>query len=189
MPTDAPTAEIRDSTCIRASENRPPKTPTTIVTTYSSLKAFKFVERDGHWEVNIRIAGDFINPAFTEIDRNDLVKGVVGRNLPFNADRCGMEEISSPCAELIMERESWIINGSFKVDVDTADFGHTVGEVSMTRTFRYAAGKEEETKFRKRWTKRAFIQSCLRPFPARRPPGKECLFQLAEQSDVTVVDG
>jgi hypothetical protein len=40
-----------------------------------------------------------------------------------------------PYAEFVTERESWMINGRFKVDVDITDFGYIVGEVELIRTF------------------------------------------------------
>ncbi|RDL36243.1 Uncharacterized protein BP5553_06855 [Venustampulla echinocandica] len=130
--------------------------------------------RNGHWEAKIRSGGDFINSAFTEIDGKNPVKEVVEQNLPVTADGRGIEEILNPCAEFVTERESWMIDGSFKVDVDTTDFGNTVGEVELTRTLRYADGEEGETNIREKMDQeiRAFMQSCPQAFPAGRPLGK-----------------
>lgn len=38
-----------------------------------------------------------------------------------------------------------MLDGSFKFDDDTADFGYKVGGVELTRTFRYTAGKVKES--------------------------------------------
>jgi thiamine-triphosphatase len=130
--------------------------------------------RNGHWEAKIRSGGDFINSAFMETDGNKLVKVVVEQNLSITADGRTIEEILEPCAEFTTERESWIIDGSFKVDVDTTDFGHIVGEVELTKTLRYTDDEEEETKLRDEMDQeiKAFMQSCPQAFPAGRPLGK-----------------
>jgi thiamine-triphosphatase len=76
------------------------------------------------------------------------VKEVIKQNLTVSADGLGIEEILEPCAEFVTERESWIIDGRFKVDVDTTDFGHIIREVELTRTLQCANGEhgEEEEK-------------------------------------------
>jgi thiamine-triphosphatase len=96
--------------------------------------------RNGHWEAKIRAGGDFINSAFTEVDSNKTVKEVIEQNLTVSADGLSIEEMLEPCADFVTERESWIMDGRFKVDVDTTDFGHVVGEVELTRTLRSANG-------------------------------------------------
>lgn len=85
-----------------------------------------------------------------------------------------------PCAEFVTERESWIMDGRFKVDVDTTDSGHIVGEVELTGTLRYANGErgEEEEEREKKLKQemdqntKAFMQSYREAFPAGRPLGK-----------------
>lgn len=62
------------------------------------------------------------------------MKEVIEENLAVTADGPSIEEILSPCAEFVTERESWMIATDFKVDVDTTDFGHNVGEVELIRT-------------------------------------------------------
>jgi thiamine-triphosphatase len=136
--------------------------------------------RNGHWEAKIRTGGDFINSAFTEIDGNNAVKEVIKQNLAVSADRLSIEEILEPCAEFVTERESWMIDGRFKVDVDTTDFGHVVGEVELTRTLQYANGEhgeeeeeeEKELKVKMDQEIKAFMQSYPQAFPAGRPLGK-----------------
>jgi thiamine-triphosphatase len=136
--------------------------------------------RNGHWEAKIRTGGDFINSAFTEIDGNNAVKEVIEQNLTVSADGVSIQEMLEPCAEFVTERESWMIDGRFKVDVDTTDFGHIVGEVELTRTLQYANGEhgeEEEEKEKKLKEKmdqeiKAFMQSYPQAFPAGRPLGK-----------------
>lgn len=136
--------------------------------------------RNGNWEAKIRTAGDFINSAFTEVDGNNAVKEVIEQNLVVSADRLGIEEILKPCAEFVTERESWMIDGRFKVDVDTTDFGHIVGEVELTGNLRYANSKygekeeEDEKQLRQKMDQdiQAFMQSHPQAFPAGRPLGK-----------------
>jgi thiamine-triphosphatase len=70
-----------------------------------------------------------------------------------------------------------MINGRFKVDVDTIDFGHIIGEVELTRTLQYANGEhgeEEEKELKEKMDQeiKAFMQSYPQAFPARRPLGK-----------------
>ena len=50
------------------------------------LPSIQFRRRVGHWEAKIRVAGDFINPAFMEINGNNPVNEVVEQNLPVTAD-------------------------------------------------------------------------------------------------------
>jgi thiamine-triphosphatase len=112
-----------------------------------------------------------------EIDGNNAVKEVIKQNLTVSADGLGIEEILEPCAEFVTERESWIIDGRFKVDVDTTDFGHIIGEVELTRTLQYANGEhgeEEEKGLREQMDQeiKAFMQSYPQAFPAGRPLGK-----------------
>jgi thiamine-triphosphatase len=133
--------------------------------------------RNRHWEAKIRTGGDFINSAFTEIDGNNTVKEVIEQNLAVSADGLSIEEMLEPCAEFVTERESWMIDGRFKVDVDTTDFGHTVGEVELTRTLHYTNGEEEEEREKKLKQEmdqdiKAFMQSYPEAFPAGRPLGK-----------------
>jgi len=74
--------------------------------------------RNGHWEAKIRTGGDFINSAFTEIDGNNAVKEVIEQNLTVSADGVSIQEMLEPCAEFVTERESWMIDGRFKVEED-----------------------------------------------------------------------
>jgi thiamine-triphosphatase len=135
--------------------------------------------RNGHWEAKIRTGGDFINSAFTEVDGNNAVKEVVEQNLTISTDGLSLEEILEPYAEFVTERESWIMNGRFKVNVDTTDFGHMVREVELTRTLRAANGEhgeeeEEREKLKQEMDRdiKAFMQSYPQVFPAGRPLGK-----------------
>jgi thiamine-triphosphatase len=136
--------------------------------------------RNGQWEAKIRTSGDFINSAFTEINGKNAVKEVIKQSLTVSTDRIAIEEMLEPCAEFVTERESWMIDGKFKVDVDTTDFGHIVGEVELTRTLQYTntePGEEEEEnvifwKEKMDQEIKAFMQSCPQAFPAGRPVGK-----------------
>jgi len=144
--------------------------------------------RNGHWEAKVRTGGDFINSTFTEVDGNNAVKEVIEQNLTVSVDGLGIEEVLEPCAEFVTERESWMIDGRFKVDVDTTDFGHIVGEVELTGTLRYANGEhseeeeEEEKKLKQKMDQdiKVFMQSYPQAFPAGRPLGKlSAYFQQA----------
>jgi thiamine-triphosphatase len=136
--------------------------------------------RNGYWEAKIRTGGDFINSAFTEVDGNNAVKEVIEQNLTVSADGLSIEEMLEPCAEFVTERESWMMDGRFKVDVDITNFGHIVGEVELTRTLRYTNsehGEEEEEREKKLKQEmdqdiKAFMQSYPEAFPAGRPLGK-----------------
>lgn len=137
--------------------------------------------RNGHWEAKIRTGGDFINSAFTEVDGDNAVKQAVKQHLTVLDDGLGIEEMLEPCAEFVSERESWMIDGRFKVDIDTTDFGHTVGEVELTVALPHANGenaKEEEGEKEKRLKEKmnqeiqAFMKFYSEVFPAGRPLGK-----------------
>jgi thiamine-triphosphatase len=64
--------------------------------------------------------------------------------LTVSADGLSIEEMLEPCAEFVTERESWMMDGRFKVDVDTTDFGHIVREVELTGTLQSANGEHGE---------------------------------------------
>jgi thiamine-triphosphatase len=133
----------------------------------------------GVWEAKIRAGGDFINSAFMEVDGNNAVKEVISQNLTVSADGLSIEEMLEPCAEFVTKRESWMMDSRFKVDVDTTDFGHMIGEVELTGTLRYANGEngeeeEEREKLKQKMDQdiKAFMQSYPQAFPAGRPLGK-----------------
>jgi len=137
------------------------------------LRGVYIRRRNGHWEAKIRTGGDLINSAFTEIDGTNAVKEIIEQNLPITADGRNIEDILDPCADFVTERESWIIEGSYKVDVDTTDFGHIVGEVELTRILQ-DADEEEEAGLTEKMDQdiKAFMQSCPQAFPTGRPVGK-----------------
>ncbi|KAH6648118.1 CYTH-like domain-containing protein [Truncatella angustata] len=135
--------------------------------------------RNGHWEAKIRTGGNFINSAFREIGGDKAVTEVVQKSLTVTADGAGIEKLLEPCAEFITDRESWIIDGKFRVDVDTTDFGHTVGEVELTEVLQSASGEqgeeqEEEKNLREKMNQeiKAFMQTYPPAFPTGRPIGK-----------------
>ncbi|OBT71264.1 hypothetical protein VF21_09931 [Pseudogymnoascus sp. 05NY08] len=139
--------------------------------------------RNGNWEAKIRTGGDFINSAFAEIDGNNAVNEIIKQNFSDFADGAAIEEILTPCAEFATDRESWMIDGKFKVDVDKTDFGHTVGEVELTRTLEYVNEEEEKLKELKEKMDqeiKLFMQSYPQAFPVGRPVGKlSAYFQQA----------
>lgn len=81
-----------------------------------------------------------------EVDGNNVVKEVIEQNLIVSIDGLSIEEMLEPCAEFVTERESWMMDGRFKVDVDIIDFGYMVREVELTETFRSANGEYGEEK-------------------------------------------
>ena len=88
--------------------------------------------RDGLWEAKVRVGGDFINSSFREINDVDSIRKEITKYSVGVGINRAIEEMLCPCADFVTERESWMING-FKIDVDTTDFGHTVGEVELTK--------------------------------------------------------
>ncbi|KFY03039.1 hypothetical protein V490_00333 [Pseudogymnoascus sp. VKM F-3557] len=132
-------------------------------------------QRNGHWEAKIRSGGDFINSAFAEINGNNAVKEIIMHNLRGFANGADIEEILKPCAKFATDRESWMIDGKFKVDVDKTDFGHTVGEVELTKTLKYVNKEEEKLKELKEQMDqeiKLFMQFYPQAFPVGRPVGK-----------------
>lgn len=135
--------------------------------------------RNGHWEAKVRAGGDFINSSFTEIDGNEAVKEIIKRNLIDASDGHNIEEMLEPCAAFVTERESWRIDGRFKVDIDTTDFGHIIGEVELTEALASIGGEraegegaEEHLKERMNQEIQAFMRLYPEVFPAGRPVGK-----------------
>ncbi|KAN0116781.1 hypothetical protein V8E51_002758 [Hyaloscypha variabilis] len=144
-----------------------------------TLVTVSYLRSNSGGEAKIRTGGDFINSAFIEVNSNNIVKGVIEQNLTISIDGLSIEEILEPCAEFVTERESWIIDGRFKVNVDITDFRHIVREVELTRTLRSANSehsKEEEEREKLKQEMdhdiKAFIQSYPQAFPAGRPLGK-----------------
>jgi thiamine-triphosphatase len=102
-----------------------------------------------------------------------------------STDGLSIEEILEPCAKFVTERESWIIDGRFKVNVDTTDFGHIVREVELTETFRSANSEHSEEKEGEKLKQemdqdiKAFMQSYPQSIPGWTAPWKtECLLPL-----------
>ncbi|KAK8859552.1 CYTH-like domain-containing protein [Apiospora arundinis] len=82
--------------------------------------------RDGRWEAKIRAGGDYINSAFMEIDGIQAVERAVKNIMVLPGFRSDLEEMLVPCADFVTDRESWMIDGKFKVDVDSTDFSHII---------------------------------------------------------------
>lgn len=144
-------------------------------------------QRNGDWEAKVRSSGDFINSAFIEIDGTKAVKEIITRNLTVSSGERAIDEMLEPCADFVTERESWLLDGKFKVDVDTTDFGHVVGEVELTRNLKYADGedtkdeKEKEGILKEKMNQEIedFMRAHPQAFPAGRPLGKlSAYFQL-----------
>ncbi|KAH8803477.1 CYTH-like domain-containing protein [Xylogone sp. PMI_703] len=154
--------------------------------TYYDRKGFLFSKgvyirrRNGYWEAKIRSGGNFINSAFKEVDGNDAVKDVIGKHITISSDSFSIEEVLEPCAEFVTERESWMLDGRFKVDIDETDFGHIVGEVELTETLERVSsehdgkGEKEESRLKEEMDQdiETFMQSYPRAFPPGRPLGK-----------------
>lgn len=137
-------------------------------------------KRNGKWEAKLRAGGDFINSAFEETDDSRSILDMVKQNLDVARDCHSIENVLSPCAEFITERESWMIDDKFQVDVDSTDFGHRVGEVELTRylgdTYNELGSDrktvEEDLMAKMDMDITAFMQSHPRAFPTGRPIGK-----------------
>lgn len=110
------------------------------------------------------------------------VEKLIGYHLGIATGGRGIEEVLGVCAEFVCERESWMVDGRFRVDVDTVDFGHVVGEVELTceldnngGTHAEGQGQEEKARLLRETMDRdirAFMESYPLAFPAGRPLGK-----------------
>lgn len=98
-------------------------------------------QRNGQWEAKIKKGGNFVNSSFEELyDLRDIsrcirkITGVDG----MEQNQFGLERI----ATMSTVRKAWIADREFQIVLDTADFGHTVGEVELeqTKTFTATAG-------------------------------------------------
>lgn len=145
-------------------------------------------KRDGIWEAKIRSGGDFLNSAFVEVEGLEGVREVVegelgvlkkgGEEEEGSYDDKGLggeivlEDVLNPCAEFVTERESWLIERKFKVDVDTTDFGHVVGEVELVKVIeRNMKAREDERKKLERGMQKE-IKKLMERYPMAFPAGK-----------------
>ncbi|TAQ86786.1 hypothetical protein B7494_g4877 [Chlorociboria aeruginascens] len=130
-------------------------------------------QRDGHWEAKIRDGGDFVNSVFTEVQGDKAVKEVIEQNMAVSTDGVEINGILKPCADFVTDRESWIIDSRFRVDVDTTDFGHMVGEVELTRSLQFEDEVEKERLQEEMDHEiRDFMQLHPQVFQTGRPLGK-----------------
>lgn len=134
--------------------------------------------RDVSWEAKVRVGGDFINSAFSEVTDVWEISALLGTLVPgskldvHHGPRGGwVREL----ARFITDRTGYVVDGKFTVVIDVTDFGHTVGEVELERdatevscegedkTLAIAAMDEEIDGFMRRfaWA-----------FPAGTPVGK-----------------
>lgn len=104
----------------------------------------------------------------------DQAKNIIEQNLGCTVGDRSIEEIIHPCAEFVTERESWMIDGIFRVDIDKMDFGHIVGEVELTKSLRGVESEEEKMGLRDRMDQEIedFMRSCPQAFPTGDPLGK-----------------
>lgn len=138
--------------------------------------------RNGRLEAKIRTGGDFVNSAFAETDDRREIMETVKRCLDDSsgvdgASSSSIEEMLEPCADFSTKRESWMIDDRFRVDVDTTDFGHSVGEVELTHALQVPTNereKEKERGLRQEMDREIEIFMKMHPqaFPAGRPLGK-----------------
>ncbi|PGG99609.1 hypothetical protein AJ79_08469 [Helicocarpus griseus UAMH5409] len=140
-------------------------------------------QRNNKWEAKVRTGGDFTNSAFREVDGIDAVKEVIERSLGLNGGndyRHDIEDMLTPCADFVTERDSWMLDGKFKVDVDMTDFGHSVGEVELTSILpsnvcgSIERGKASESKMKEKMDQEieGFMKRYPDAFPAGRAVGK-----------------
>lgn len=125
-------------------------------------------KRNGVWGVKFRVGGDFINSAFIEIEDEPRILEKVMKALSLADSGKPLDEILCPRANFVTERESWTIN-KFKVDVDTTDFSHTVGEVELSRTLPTEEMVEKEEEMRREMDEE--IQLFMEAHPQLFPPG------------------
>jgi len=104
--------------------------------------------RDNDWEMKVKTGGDFINSSFQEIAGADKIEGALTKYFPSTPLRLPRSTYSSPrgrstlktlClspfAQFTTTRQAWTAqngsNDTLQIVVDTADFGHQVGEVEL----------------------------------------------------------
>lgn len=146
-------------------------------------------KRNSLWEAKIRTGGDFLNSAFLEVDGSDTVRDAVKKYLNIPLNDLSIEEVLSPCADFVTDRESWMLDGKFQVDVDTTDFEHMVGEVELTSYLKYGDGHhgvdhklEEDMRANMDMEIKNFMDLYPQAFPSGRPLGKlSVYFQLNQK--------
>ncbi|KAF2464882.1 uncharacterized protein BDR25DRAFT_203655, partial [Lindgomyces ingoldianus] len=90
--------------------------------------------RNGKWEAKVRKGGDYTNSRFEEYDDVEEIRSVVREALDKTGGYADTWQMGlSPMAEFKTQRESWDVNG-FRVVIDEADFGYTVGEVELCQS-------------------------------------------------------
>lgn len=83
--------------------------------------------RNDKVQAKIRIGGDFIDTQFLEVE-GDLVWGM----FPFHLVK---KDDLLPVATFMTERESYMLNNKYRVDIDKTNFGHMVGEIELLQEY------------------------------------------------------
>ena len=108
-------------------------------------------QRDGYWEAKVKRGGNFTNSRFEELSDpraiSRCIQGVTGMKC-VEQDFFGLERI----ATLHTTRRSWLADDTFRVVLDTVDFGHTVGEVELQQRKAFTATKDMSVEQQKQST-------------------------------------
>ena len=131
--------------------------------------------RDDEWEAKVRQGGDYTNSQFMEMAGYDKVANLVAVNVPraqIDVQDLGMKQF----ARFATARETWLADGKFLVVLDTADFGHLVGEVELVKDkwFRKDANELVLRRLRRIMATRmdSQISEFMRMHPWAFPPGE-----------------
>jgi thiamine-triphosphatase len=90
-------------------------------------------QRNNTWQAKIRRGGDYINSQFEEVSGWEACRDVVANVFQSSSEDAKDTFGLGPIARIRTERHEWEMNNKFQVVVDTTDFGHSVGEVELSR--------------------------------------------------------
>ncbi|ERF71079.1 hypothetical protein EPUS_07751 [Endocarpon pusillum Z07020] len=87
-------------------------------------------KRDGRWQAKVRQSGDYQNSTFEELAGKDEIGDLVAR-CTGQASSHSVDFGLSQMAHFTTVRDRWRANRRFEVVLDSASFGHMVGEVEL----------------------------------------------------------
>ncbi|CAF9904530.1 MAG: hypothetical protein GOMPHAMPRED_002870 [Gomphillus americanus] len=142
-------------------------------------------KRDNLWQAKIRIAGDFQNSKFEEIQGRDQVFNLLQDLHISNPQPGGADFGLLPIAKFTSTRHTWQADEKFTIVIDCTNFGHTVGEVELQCQVDGQSVLEEKEELTHRMDQEidSFMQKYAWAFPKGKAMGKlSAYFQQQRQS-------
>ena len=140
-------------------------------------------KRDSLWQAKIRIAGDFQNSKFEEIQGRDQISKLL-QDLHISNPPGGADFGLLPIAEFTSMRNTWQADEKFTIVIDRTNFGHTVGEVELQCQVDGQSQAKEKEELTQRMDQEidSFMQKYAWAFPKGKVIGKlSAYFQQQRQ--------